>query len=171
MSCTKWESTHGVQQTHPLRRVVVRQDDVDAGWRTDDRIDRRVVHLPDVVGEGSGGVDDALGFRPPAFTWSRVKLRHQWFRHYGNDCDPICSQSTWRKEMTFLTLFCYWSSCLIVLRLWQALYKMCLLGLSLHSSSLSSFLLIDFHNHHFWTYDWFSIEARTTSVACLKCNS
>ena len=46
---------------------------MNAGRRTDDRIDRLVVHLSDVVGEGTGGVDDALGLRRPRFTWNKLE--------------------------------------------------------------------------------------------------
>lgn len=54
-----------VEQSHALRAVVTRQDDVHARAGTADRLDGRIVHLADAVGERTGRVDDALGLHVP----------------------------------------------------------------------------------------------------------
>lgn len=61
-----------IEQTHLLGAVVARQDDVHARAGTADLLYLGVVHFADAVGEGSGGVDDALRLHRPLFLRQRV---------------------------------------------------------------------------------------------------
>lgn len=54
-----------IEQAHLLRAVVAGKHDVDTGAWAANLLYVRVVHLADAVSEGTGGIDDALGFDGP----------------------------------------------------------------------------------------------------------
>ena len=51
-----------IKEAHADGRIVIWKHDVYAGRGTDNVPGLSIVHLPDGVGEGAGGVDHAFGF-------------------------------------------------------------------------------------------------------------